>query len=75
MIHVVETAVVGVGRHPVDVRHGIEFPRRENEQAAVSAGVKPQPLGFPIGRDGLFLDMDERIAVLEAFVFHYQFAT
>ena len=74
MVHVMETAVVGVGRYPVNRCHRIESPWSENEQAAVSAGLKSHPFGFPIGRDGFFLDMDERIIVLEAFVFHHQFA-
>ena len=69
-----ETAVVGVGGHSVDCCHRVEAPWRKDEQAAVSAGLKPRPLGFPIGGDGLFLDMDEGIAVVETFVFHHQFA-
>ena len=63
MVHVVETAVVGVGGHAVDRCHRVESPWGENEQAAVSAGLKSRPLGFPIGRDGLFLDVDEGITV------------
>ena len=34
LVHVMETAVDGVGKHPVDVCHGIKSPWCENEQAA-----------------------------------------
>ena len=68
-------AVVGVGGHAVDLGHRIESPWRENEQRAVGAGLKSHPLGFPKGSDGFLLDVDEGITVLEAFVFHHQFAS
>ena len=73
-VEVMEAAVVGVSRHAFDWRHVIDAPWCENQQAAVSAGIESLSFGLPIGIYRVFLDMDERVSLFQAFVFHHQFA-
>lgn len=73
-VEVVETAVVAVGGHSGDGTHGIEIPRGQYQQATSGTGLETLTLGFPIGADGLFLQMYQRIALLQAFFFHQELA-
>ena len=70
-VQVMEAAVVAGGGHAGHGVHLIEAPGGEDEEAAVGAGLEALALGLPIGADGLFLQMDEREALLYAFVFHH----
>ena len=63
-VEVVEAAVVAVGRHSGNGTHGVEIPWGQYQQAAAGAGLETLALGFPIGTDGLFLQMYQRIALL-----------
>ena len=71
-VEVMEAAVVAVGGHAGHVAHLVELPGGEDEQAAVGTGLEALPFGFPIGCYRLFLQVDERVAFLHAFVFHQQ---
>ena len=73
-VEVVEAAVVGVGGDAVYGAQCVDCPRGQDEQAATGTGVEAAALGFPVWTDGLFLQMDEWVAVLQAFVFHPLFA-
>ena len=63
-VEVVETAVVAVGGDSGNGTHGVEIPRGQYQQASADTGLEPLTLGFPIGTDGLFLQMYQRIALL-----------
>lgn len=69
-----EAAIVAVGGHSGDGAHGVEVPRGQYQQASTGTGLETLTLGFPIGTDGLFLQMYQRIALLQAFFFHQQLA-
>lgn len=59
-----ETAVIAMGRNTVHIGHLVESPRCKDEQTTVGTSVETLALGFPIGRDGFFLYMNERITLL-----------
>ena len=73
-VEIVESAVVAVGRDSGHVAHLVEVPRGEDEEAAVGTGLEASELRFPIGTYGLFLQVDERVPILNAFVLYHLLA-
>lgn len=69
-VEVVEAAIVAVGGDSGDGSHCVEVPRGEDKQGSTDAGFKTATLGFPIGTDGLFLQVYQRVAFFQAFVLH-----
>lgn len=74
LVEVVETGEVGVGWDMVHLAHVVELPGREDEERALGACLEALKLGFPVLGDGLFLQVDEWIALFEAFVLHHLLA-
>ena len=70
-----EAAIVAIGGDPGYGSHRVEVPWGEDKQGSTNAGFETATLGFPIGADGLLLKVYQRVAFLQAFGLHHQFAT